>query len=177
MIPTAVRANIAVLQQGIDLLATLGADRYAQRVAVCFNAAPGGHMRHIIDHYLGLLDGLGRGEIDYEHRARDPLVERDAGYARGVMESIVARLEAVARDGQDRALRVHAETGGLAGAQGATGNSSLLRELEFLLSHTVHHYALVATMCRLLGYEPHRDFGMAPSTMKYLREQVLVAGQ
>ncbi|HEY0946605.1 MAG TPA: hypothetical protein VGD81_15105 [Opitutaceae bacterium] len=176
MILTAVRANVAVLQQGIDLLATLGADRYTRRVPVCFDAAPGGHIRHIIDHYLGLLDGLGRGEVDYEHRARDPLVERDVDYARGVMESIVARLEELARADGDCALQVHAETADPAGGRSATGSSSLLRELEFLLSHTVHHYALVAMMCRILGHEPPRDFGVAPSTMKYRREQALKGG-
>lgn len=177
MIATAARANIAVLQQGIELLATLGGERYASRVPVCFNAAPGGHIRHVIDHYLGLLDGLDRGEVDYEHRARDPLVERDVDYARGILELIVGRLETVARAGVDQPLQVHAETGDVAGRCGATGASSLLRELEFLLSHTVHHYALVATMCRLLGHEPQRDFGMAPSTMKHLREQALAAAK
>ncbi len=29
--------------------------------------------------------------------------------------------------------------------------TSFVRELELLLSHTVHHYALVAVMCRLEG--------------------------
>lgn len=164
---SAARANIVLLQQGTDLLQALGQERYVERVPACFNSATGGHMRHIIDHYLALLDGCAAGEIDYEHRARDPLIETDMAYATGVMSSLIERLETLAADGADAALRVRSET-----IEGAAADSSLLRELEFLISHTVHHYALIAVMCRLLGHVPAADFGMAPSTLKYLQRPV-----
>ncbi len=171
MIAAAIRANLHVLQQGNDLLNTLDPVRYASRVPACFNAAPGGHLRHVVDHYLGLLDGLVNGRVDYEHRSRDPLIESDSSYAAGIIESIMVRLRAV--EVADRKLQVRAETGG--DSDDAWCASSLLRELEFLLSHTVHHYALIATMCRLLGHEPVSDFGMAPSTLKFLQSRDLAA--
>lgn len=180
MIAAAAQANILLLRQADELLAALGPDRYASRVPACFNASPGGHLRHITDHYLGLLDGLERGAVDYEHRARDPRVEREPEHAATLVRELIARLEQVAQEDRDRSLRVRSEAADeegreADGAVSAWGESSLLRELEFMLSHTVHHYALVAVMCRLLGLEPAADFGMAPSTIRYLRRQQGVA--
>lgn len=172
MIAAAVDANLHVLQQGRELLKSLDSTRYVSRVPACFNSTPGGHLRHVIDHYLGLLDGLVAGRVDYEHRARDPRVEGEADYAAGVIDGIMGRLRALTEQG-DAAIAVRSES---AGEQaGVWGESSLLRELEFLLSHTVHHFALIATMCRLLGHEPAADFGMAPSTLKYNQARALAA--
>ena len=40
--------------------------------------------------------------------------------------------------------------------------SSVLRELDFLQSHTVHHYSLVAMLLRLHEIDPGEEFGVAP---------------
>jgi hypothetical protein len=42
-----------------------------------------------------------------------------------------------------------------------------VRELQFLLSHTVHHYALMALILRLQGFNPAAEFGVAPSTLQH----------
>jgi hypothetical protein len=54
-------------------------------------------------------------------------------------------------------------------------NSSVLRELEFLQSHAVHHYSLIAALLRLHGIEPDAEFGVAPSTLKYWKEEAACA--
>jgi hypothetical protein len=53
--------------------------------------------------------------------------------------------------------------------------STALRELQFLVSHTVHHYAVIALILRARGLEPGPDFGVAPSTLKYEQETSLQA--
>lgn len=45
--------------------------------------------------------------------------------------------------------------------------STLERELQFLASHTVHHYALIALTLRAQGVTVGTDFGMAPSTLRH----------
>jgi uncharacterized damage-inducible protein DinB len=164
-IAAAVQANLAVIRHGVALLDQVGDERYAARVAVAYNASIGGHMRHIIEHYLSFLNGLEDGAVDYENRARDPLIESCPAYASDTLAAIADRLEelAGAEWGETgRALRVHAET-----SDDTAADSSVLRELEFLLSHTIHHYALVAMMARLQGCEPDPGFGIAPSTLKH----------
>jgi uncharacterized damage-inducible protein DinB len=44
------------------------------------------------------------------------------------------------------------------------------RELAFVLSHTVHHNALIAVMARTLGVPVPDLFGYAPSTIAHLEK-------
>ena len=170
LVPNAIQSNLAVILQGIRLLEQLGDDRYATRIPLCYNASVGGHMRHIIEHYQSFLSGVETGEIDYEKRARDPLIEGDPSYARDVLDAIADRFTELARHLVNRDLRLCAET-----TPGAATATSVLRELEFLLSHTIHHYALVAVMARLQDYEPEPSFGVAPSTLKFQQAQAACA--
>ena len=51
--------------------------------------------------------------------------------------------------------------------------------MQFLLSHTVHHYALIGAILRLSGVEPPAGFGLAPSTLRHqqqLREERTLQG-
>ena len=45
--------------------------------------------------------------------------------------------------------------------------STLGRELQFLVSHTVHHFAMIGGMCSCLDVKMEEGFGVAPSTLKY----------
>jgi hypothetical protein len=44
------------------------------------------------------------------------------------------------------------------------------RELAFVLSHTVHHNALIAVMALTLGVSIPDRFGYAPSTIAHLEK-------
>ena len=165
-IHTAVSANLTVIGQGVTLLARLNPENYTKRIPLCYHASVGGHIRHIIEHYQAFLRALEDGEIDYEKRVRDPMIENDPVFASALFESIAQRLEESAASLVNRGLHYRAET-----TEGIATATSVLRELEFLLSHTIHHYALVAVMARLQGHEPEREFGVAPSTLKYQRTQ------
>jgi hypothetical protein len=41
------------------------------------------------------------------------------------------------------------------------------RELQFLQSHTVHHYAVIHLMLLQQGIRPDPEFGVAPSTLRH----------
>jgi uncharacterized damage-inducible protein DinB len=159
---TAIPPNLAVLRQGRALLARLSPDNYTCKFPLVFNASIGGHVRHILEHYESFLGGLPNGAVDYERRARATELERDPGQAGRLIGEIDGRLQRLADEPRSPLLDYRTET-----APGESSASSLARELEFLLSHTVHHYALVAVMCRLQGIEPDSDFGVAPSTLRY----------
>lgn len=169
MLRSSARDNIDLLQQGIALLDSVTPDQYSTAIAICFGSSMGGHFRHVVEHYEAFLRGLETGHVDYEARPRDLTVEGDAGVARARLASLVTALEHVSV-APNRSLRVKVETAPPETAEPWI-DSSLLRELEMLLGHTVHHYALIAITCRLLGYEPTPDFGMAPSTLRYRQAQ------
>jgi uncharacterized damage-inducible protein DinB len=172
MIAQAIRANLAVVQQGIALLSTLDPAGYATRDPAVFNSTVGGHLRHVLEHYTSFLDGLAAAAgIDYEKRARDLRIERECAHARACLALVAERLEAtLALSSADHPVRVRMESPPAIGAD-AWSASSVSRELEFLLSHTIHHYALIAVICTRLGHQPAADFGMAPSTLRHQAAQ------
>jgi len=58
-----------------------------------------------------------------------------------------------------------------AGGNSEWTESSVRRELQFLLSHTIHHYALMVAIGQAHGFkEFERGFGVAPSTIKFQQQ-------
>ena len=47
--------------------------------------------------------------------------------------------------------------------------STLRRELAFVISHTVHHQALIAMLLAVAGLQVPESFGLAPSTPRLAR--------
>ncbi len=162
----------AILLQGVKLLRTLDGPAYMRRHSNCFDSSIGGHVRHNLDHYWSLLRGLDSGEIDYDARARDAAIEKDPLAAANASEEIATELLKLQGSDIDRELRVKMDTGSYALPEEEWSRSTLRRELQFLLSHTVHHYALITVMCRNLGVTPEPGFGVAPSTLKYQQARV-----
>jgi hypothetical protein len=136
--------------------------------ALSLNAA-GSHFRHCIDFYNCFLATIATGWINYDLRPRSEVVERDRALAIAESEKIIEGIgKLYLADGQ-RELHVVLEGSTPLGGASAWSRSSLMRELQSLLSHTIHHYALIALSLRLQGIEPGEEFGVAPSTLEYWR--------
>lgn len=158
-----------VLRQGIALVEQLDDRLYTDATGLPAQSGVGAHFRHCLDFYNSFLAGVGEGCVDYNRRERDTLVERDRAFAATRLRILIAELESLSiRDGATPLL-VALE--GAADADDAWCESTVLRELQFLLSHTIHHYALIALLLRLRGFEPHAEFGVNPSTLQHWRRQ------
>ena len=164
MLKDLVDDNIALLEQSHGLIAALPVEVYATAPAGR-RSGPGPHVRHILDHYRALLDGLatatsgGPIRVDYEARERDERLERDPDFALATIESLIAGLRSLGAVPGGTLVEVESD--------GHGGGSTLARELLFLLSHTVHHQALVALLLLPLGVEVDECFGVAPSTLRH----------
>ena len=169
--------NIELLRQGITLLRKIDDDLYS-------GSGPdheasylvGPHMRHCVDAYRCLLDGLEDKSVDYDARGRDPRLESERAAGLEAMERLVEGLGRLAVVDPEVELTVRVDTP--AGAHGpeAASRSTLHRELQFLVGHTVHHFALIAMILRQNGFDPGREFGVAPSTLAHWeREKTLQA--
>ena len=165
VVTAAARSNLVLLTQGIEVVGRLSREDYNFEVAACFNSTIGGHYRHVMEHYQRLMVGLETGDINYENRARDSLIETEPDYALGIAQQLGEILREISANGPgDRTLRLASET-----VEGEMLVTSLGRELEFLISHTVHHYALMAVIAGQVKVALPADFGMAPSTLKHQR--------
>ena len=71
---------------------------------------------------------------------------------------------------EDQLIEVRADVGTGEDPEKAWCGSTVARELRFLVSHTVHHYALIAMVLRGHGLDPGEEFGVAPSTLAYWSE-------
>lgn len=158
--------NVYLLRQGLNLLDQLNDDLYVRVPSEITKAGVGGHLRHCLDFYSAFLRGFNQRRIDYDLRERNELIEKDRSAASAKIETAIAELQQLPAIGDDQELLVKLE-GEQAADSGAWSRSSIRRELQFLLSHTVHHYALIAVLLRLQGFHPAADFGIAPSTLKY----------
>jgi len=158
--------TITCLNQGSELVSRLESQAYCQPVEACFNSSIGGHMRHNVDHYQCFVKGLATGSIDYDARGRDATVEQQPERAAACLRAIVDELKQIDTAQLDTAVLVRMDSG-TADRSDCESHSTYRRELQFLLSHTVHHFALIAVMAHILGIAVAPEFGVAPSTLKH----------
>ena len=152
-------ANLQVLQQGADLLRHIDDEQYTLTARPLFSYGVGSHLRHCLDFYQSFLAGIAQGRVDYDARERDERTAQARDFALARLARLTMSLPECLAD-TPVALRVRQD--GLPWAV-----SSVERELQFLLSHTVHHFALIALILRLQGVEPGPEFGVAPATLEY----------
>jgi hypothetical protein len=160
--------NIQLLRQGIDLIRRLDDAAYSRENATLSLNAAGCHFRHCIDFYNCFLGALGTRRINFDLRRRDEILENNRAIAILEIERIIEGLRQLSvTDGQTRLNVILNES--TPRAPSAWGRSSVMRELQSLMSHTIHHYALIALALRLQSFEPGAEFGVAPSTLEYWR--------
>lgn len=163
-----VRDSIAFLHQGLALIEGIEDADYRRPPPLPQASSVGAHLRHVLDHYQCLLRGIPGGVVDYDLRERDAQVEsvREAGLAH--LRSLTQSLSPLARLPADYALGVRLSTAAGHREHGLTA-STLGRELQYLVSHTVHHYAVIALLLRFEQVAVPEDFGLSPSTLAFLR--------
>ncbi|PIQ60983.1 MAG: hypothetical protein COV99_10300 [Bacteroidetes bacterium CG12_big_fil_rev_8_21_14_0_65_60_17] len=160
-----VALNQVHIRQGMDLLASLTDEQYTATRAALFPSGVGEHMRHIVEHYQLFLDGLASGRVDYDARKRDDRISSSRSFAIDVMGNLIDDLNAI--DSSDAALEIKMAASHAPDSSSPLSNSTILRELQYLQAHTIHHYALIAIILRIQGVEPTPDFGVAPSTLQH----------
>ncbi|WGK68325.1 DinB family protein [Candidatus Haliotispira prima] len=170
MIRQLAQENIVLLQQGIDLVRQLNDAqfRYEDDIA---RSSIGKHLRHILDFYTAFFRNMPASpdelhQIDYDRRHRDPVLETERPQLCRKAEDTQLRLAKLERD----SLAEVASCEGLRNFP-SVAKSHRTRELQFLLGHTVHHYALITMTLRLQQLEVPKDFGIACSTRLYLQNQ------
>jgi uncharacterized damage-inducible protein DinB len=163
-------SQLETVKQASSFLQDLSAESYQVVITPHFASSAGVHMRHILDHYLALIEGLDRGLVNYNKRNRYSQVETCPQTALTQWQKIAAWLTQISQMDADLPLTVVSETSVIE-TQNATVQSTLARELVFVSSHAVHHFSLLAVISSLLGNQQQLNLGIAPTTATYLRQQ------
>lgn len=168
------RDFVATVQQGIDFLSGLTQTQYTA-VPDGFLSAIGGHIRHVIDHFVALEFALESAVVNYELRQRNSPIERDLAQALERLEQLKVWLLALPDSVFTQSVEVQADVG-IGSDNVMTVTSTLGRELMFACSHAIHHYATMKAIHLCIAGETFsgrsaEQFGIAPSTATYLRQQ------
>jgi hypothetical protein len=166
---TLLKSLCAVLAQGADFLGSLDDATYTATPPLASGASIGAHYRHCLDHFGALLSGDACGGIDYDARKRDPLIETDLVIALGMTRHLQDLASSL--DASILSAPVSVRCGvSYTDTEAPVVPSSFEREVMFSISHAIHHYALIAMICRTLGVAVSEGFGVAPSTLHYRKE-------
>ena len=169
LVPAAVGPLVAVLRQLAGLVEGLTDDQYTRPPEPLAASPIGGHVRHNLDHVAALLAGLRTGRLDYDDRDRTSAVGRSRAAALAAIDRLEGDLLAFPWADAPEELALSALVS--PDAPPVRTRTTVERELAFVVSHTVHHNALIAVLARLAGAEPPAEFGYAPSTVAHLRSR------
>ncbi len=171
----ALQSNIHFIQQGIELLTSVSDDLYTKNNGPYNKSGIGRHFRHIIEHYLSLIDNDFEGLIDYDARDRNLRLESDREFMIESLYGVITSLNTLNLDVSKLDQRIQVRSNeGIGEENTPLSESTIRRELQFLISHTVHHYALIGLILETLGFKPSDNFGVAPSTLKYEQQKQAV---
>ena len=152
------------LRRGANLIQNLSDEVYARGG----RSPVGGHFRHIVEFVFRFTEGVEIGKVDYHRRQRDRRIEQDRDYAVSRFNAAINGLRNLPADTEHKRILLRLETSGLQDEEWCI--SSVLRELEYLQSHTIHHYALIAEKLSAQNVEVEKDFGVAPSTLEFWKK-------
>lgn len=165
-----IRNCIALLESCAGMLEKLDDDVYRKTTRLSPRGSIGGHLRHSFDFFAAFVVGVEQGRVDYNTRQRDVRFELDRQFAGDELLRLAAQLSELSFPNAEGPVSVSVEGDGSSWCA-----STIARELEFLQSHTIHHFSLVAVLLRAEGVEPPEDFGVAPSTLEHWRKEVACA--
>ena len=119
-------------------------------------------VRHALDHVSSFLSAGRSDTLSYDRRQRGTAIEADPGVALQQIFRLKAGLERRSTYSLHDPIRVTS----MVSADGTTvsGWSTLARELAFVVSHTIHHQAIIGILLAKHGFEVPERFGRSPST-------------
>jgi uncharacterized damage-inducible protein DinB len=151
-----------LLDELADVLRRVSSTTYTARVFPGVSGSIGQHVRHILDHVAGLCATGPSGVLSYDRRQRGTDVEADVSAALQTIVRLEAALTRLDRCDENAPITLSSVLAH--GAAPVAVRSTLAREMLFVISHTIHHQALIAVLLSAAGRSVPDTFGLAPST-------------
>lgn len=162
------QGTIFLAAQLNGLLHRLDKASYTQPLPLFQGSTLGQHVRHILDCYQCLFEGVGKARVDYGNRRRNATLNVCPRAAQAVLDYIAHTVKTL---DEHQWLQVASEFPEHTAFPANRPNymSSIGRELQYAFDHAIHHLAIIRMGLEL--YFPEipfdSDLGVAPSTLKY----------
>ena len=163
-----VRAVHRILQQLDTALEQISTTDFCAPSTVLSGSTIGQHVRHTLEFFICLNEGLYQCEVNYDKRKHDPTIQENRDLAR----QLVSELSRFVSDNQeDRPLKLSASYDP---EQELTHSidTNYYRELAYNIEHAVHHMAIIKIGLRDVApyVELPADFGIATSTIRHQQQ-------
>lgn len=161
---------IAACIRDLEVIKSLIGDAVSRNNGHLFPEFFGPHIRHIVEHYSAFFEATSADDIIcYDQRCRDSRISDNPENAIAQIEQTIARLTALpamVSDAGYGSVTVEFEIDP-SNSQSEQMGSTVLRELLFLMHHTIHHCALLRLYFDQNGIPTPSNFGKAPATLGY----------
>lgn len=156
-----INSSISTLSKSKLILLELSDEQLTKSDIPPYSACIGSHIRHILDFYDCIYNGLDKNEVDLTNRRRDIRIEQSCVVALSAVEFTMEKLRSLSSEDPSRPVQVWDDLGG--------GKVRIEYTLGALLaqanSHTIHHYAIISYLLQYLGVEmKDPSFGYNPTT-------------
>jgi len=167
---TLLTSNILQLEEIRTLLEKVPEDIYSVKHAVLSGASIGQHVRHLLEFYVTLEQGLKANMVCYDTRARDLRIETDVSYALQVIDKASVFMSSAFFDKNafKRNITLRASYG-VDVSVDIDMDTTIERELAYCLDHAIHHLAIIKISLIDSGIDLKMvsDLGVASSTLRY----------
>jgi uncharacterized damage-inducible protein DinB len=156
-----IQAIIKNLERGEALLQNISTEQYSDKSVAPYFSSIGAHMRHILDIFDCIFDGLATKEVNLAARKRNELVEIDIQAGLAYFQKVINTLKTLEDVDFNQIVAVKDDLG----LGEVTVNYTLAAALIQAHSHAIHHFASLGYLINNLGIElPDEDFGYNPTT-------------
>jgi uncharacterized damage-inducible protein DinB len=158
-----ISAITANLDRGVKLLNSISDKQYSNTSIAPYYSSIGIHMRHILDVFDCIFEGLSESKVDLTARKRNEQVELKIAEGLSYFEKIKMELEVLNTFDFEKVIVVVDDLGMGKVEQKYTLGGLLIQTH----SHAIHHFASVGYIISQLGIDiPDADFGFNPTTPK-----------
>jgi hypothetical protein len=158
-----ISAIVINLERGVKLLNAISDEQYSNTSVAPYYSSIGRHMRHILDIFDCVFEGLGDSRIDLTSRKRNESIELKTAEGLQYFDMIIAELSVLKSVDFEKVIIV-ADDMGLGKMEQNYTLGGILMQAH---SHAIHHFASLGYIIFQLGIEiPDSDFGFNPTTPK-----------
>lgn len=156
-----VDAVVLNLRRAEELVRDLDPAAYANTGIAPYYSSIGAHVRHILDIFSCVTNGLESDTVDLTDRRRGTPEESDPGLALAYLERVIGQLQTLRDLPQGLPVRVTDDLGLGVVSTPYTLGAALCQAH----SHAIHHFACIGYLLSLQGLPlPADGFGLNPTT-------------
>ena len=144
------------------LITQLNSEDYCKSISNLSGATIGEHSRHIIELFQCVVNSYALGNLNYDNRERNTLIQTNRNYALATIDTLLEEIEK-----PNKKILLEQKIS----KEILQIETNYYREMVYNLEHCIHHQALIKVAILEMHYlTVDANFGVAPSTIEYRKQ-------